>query len=143
MLVVFGIIGLILALSIPAMTDYSRNVRLQGAVRQVAGLVSLARTTAISRHERRTVLIDFARGELLIEETLEQEEPRRVVLPRSVEIEVESQAEEPEGEGQEAYRLIFQPTGSLSGRSATLLLSSDDRTQIITILAATGAILIE
>jgi hypothetical protein len=106
----------------------------------VAGLVSLARTMAISAHAQRTVLIDFDERELIIEETLDHDEPRRIHLPPGVEIEVESQ-ESAQQSG--PYRMIFQPTGSLSGRSATLVVSTDRRTRNIQILAATGAMLID
>ncbi|MBI3324182.1 MAG: hypothetical protein HYZ92_02775 [Candidatus Omnitrophica bacterium] len=140
MLIVFGIIAVILASSLPALSDYANKARLQGATRQVVGLVSLARAMAISAHAERTVLIDPQEHELVIEETLDEDEPRRVHLPSSVTVDVETS-----GSTEEAgsYRLIFQPTGSLSGRSATVWLSSDKRTQSITILAATGALLID
>ena len=140
MLVVLGIIGLILASSVPAMTEYAKKARLEGATRQIAGLVSLARAMAISAHAQRTVLIDFDERELSIEETLDRDEPRRVRLPAAVEIEVESQESEQQSG---PYRLVFQPSGSLAGRSATLLVSTNNRTRTIQILAATGAMLID
>ena len=131
-----GILGLIIASSVPGMTGYARHVRLKAATREVLGLLSLARSMAISSRSVRTVVVNPDAHELLIEETLEQAEPRRVRLSSGVNVAVDIQGQSGSGPA----RLTFQPSGSLSGRSCSILLSNDTKQQTIRITATTGAI---
>jgi len=132
-----GIVGLVVASSVPAMSSYARQVRLKAATREVMGLLSLARSLAISSRQARTVLVDPQRQELLIEETLDQGEPRIVRLSSSVEVVIETQDQ---SQTTGVFRIVFQPSGALAGRSVQLLLSTGNRTQTITVTSPTGAI---
>src|SRR3989338_921305 len=87
-------------------------------------LLVLARSLAISSRSVRSVLLDEDRHELVIEETLEQDEPRRVRLPETVDVSLEGGAA---GTG----RGGFQPTGALSTPSATISLVSGTKRQTI------------
>jgi hypothetical protein len=97
------------------------------------GLLFLARNLAISSRAIRSVLLDEDLRQLVIEETLEQEEPRKVRLPDFVEVTLEGGAA---GTG----RVTFQPSGALSSSSVTVTLSSGPNSQTILVTAATGAI---
>ena len=66
LLVVLGIIGLIVGMGLPSFTHYAQHLRLNAAVRQVVGLVSLARSAAISSHEEHAVTVDAEHRELRI-----------------------------------------------------------------------------
>ncbi len=135
-----GIIGLLVASSVPALTGYAKQVRLKAATREVIGLLSLARSLAISSRKAKTVSVDPEHRELVIEETLDQEEPRRVRFASSVTISVQPQGQsEPSSE---PARLIFQSNGSVAGRSVSLVLSNGTRTQTISVSATTGAIIV-
>lgn len=133
LLVVMAIVGLLVATSVPALTGYAKQVRLKTATREVIGLLSLARSLAISSRSVRSVLLDEDRHELVIEETLEQDEPRKVRLPEGVDVSLDGGAA---GTG----RVVFQPTGALSTPSATVSLVSGTKRQTIAVTSATGAI---
>ena len=133
LLVVMAIVGLLVATSVPALTGYAKQVRLKTAAREAIGLLSLARSLAISSRSVRRVLLDEDRHELVIEETLEQDEPRRVRLPEAVDVSLGGGAA---GTG----RVVFQPSGALSTPSATVSLVSGTKRQTITVSSATGAI---
>jgi len=135
MLVVISIIGLIAATSIPAFAKYGQQMRLRTTTQEVAGLLSLARQLAISSRQERTVLIDPEAREVVIEETLEEDEPKRVRVGPGIEVQLNSadQSEAP-------WRVVFEPSGGLGSRSATVVVSSKDRQKTITVVAATGGV---
>lgn len=133
LLVVMAIVGILVATSVPALTGYAKQVRLKTVTREAMGLLSLARSLAIGSRSVRSVLLDEDRRELVIEETLEQDEPRKVRLPDAVDVSLEGGAA---GSG----RIVFQPTGALSSPSATMTISSGTKRQTITVTSATGAI---
>ena len=62
MLVVLAIIGMLFGMGLPAITRYTRQMRLKATTRQLVGLISLARSTAISAHEDHAVVIDQGAG---------------------------------------------------------------------------------
>jgi Tfp pilus assembly protein FimT len=139
LLVVLGVVAIILGLSMPALTGYAKQMRLKAMTRQVVGLVSLARSLAITTHEDHAVVVDIEQGEVQIlkvssEETLEQ----RVRLPESVTVEVQVG-----GEPAVETRVVFRPTGSLATRTTSLILADRGRSHTITITGATGAITVD
>ena len=88
-LVVIAIMGVILSTSLPALSHYAGQVRLKTTARELMGLFSLARSSAITSRASRTIRIDPGEGEAVIQETLEEAEPRRVRLHSSVRVEVQ------------------------------------------------------
>jgi len=139
LLVVLAVIGIIVGMSVPAMTRYSAQVRLKAATRQVVGLLSLARSLSIGSRAGHAVVVNAQARELTVVnadsgEVLEQ----KVSLPRSVTVEVQV-AGEPAAEAQVAFR----PNGSLTGRSVALILSDNDKRQTITVTGATGAVSVQ
>jgi prepilin-type N-terminal cleavage/methylation domain-containing protein len=139
LLVVLGIMGIIIGISVPGLAGYAKHLRLKTATRQIAGLVSLARSTAISRHEDHAVVIDPEEREIRVVtvssgEAMEQ----RVRLPNSVTI-----ALEVGGEPSQETQLVFRPSGSLTGRTTTIVLADQARQQTITVTGATGAISVQ
>ena len=139
LLVVLGIIGLILGISVPGMTTYANQVRLKAATREVVGLLSLARSLAISSHQDHAVLIDPERREITVENTVSGEALERVVrLPISMSIEVQVA-----GEPAQETRVVFRPTGSLAGRTTSIILADRHVSHAVTISSITGAVRVD
>ena len=139
LLVLLGIIVMIVGMSVPALSHYADQLRLKTATRQVVGLILLARSMAISAHADHAVVIDPEQRRVTIlnvtsGETLEQ----KVHLPSSVSVEVQIG-----GQPSEETKVVFRPTGSLVGRSTTLILSDREKRQLVTVTGATGAVTVE
>ena len=139
LLVVLGIIGLILGISVPGLSAYANQARLKAATRNVVGLLSLARSLAISSHQDHAVIVDPAQRRITVEnavsgDTLEQ----TVQLPPSIDVETEVA-----GESAQEARVIFRPTGSLAGRTTTIRLADRDKSHTITVSGITGAVTVE
>jgi len=139
LLVVMGVIGMILGISLPSLVGYAKTVRVKTAVRQVTGLVSLARSQAISVHENHAVVIDQDRGEIrVVNETSGEPLEQAVRLPSSVTLKLQSG-----GQPSSETQFVFRPTGSLLGRTVSLVLSDHDKRYTITVSGSTGAVSIE
>ena len=139
LLVVLGIIGLIVGMGLPGFTRYAQHVRLQAAVRQIVGLVSLARSTAIGSHADHAVTIDVEHRELRIVDVASKEALERTVrLPSSVTIEVLI-GNEPATTPQ----IVFRPSGSIGGRSVSIVLADRSSQQTITVSGVTGAVSVQ
>ena len=139
LLVVLGVIGIILAISVPGLAGYAKGLRLKTATRQVVGLISLARSLAISSREDHAVVVDAERQRVTIvnrvsDDTLEQ----MVRLPSSVTVEMEVGGEPAPGAA-----LVFRPTGSLNGRTVTLTLADRDKRHTITVTGITGSVSVQ
>jgi len=139
LLVVLAVVGIIVGMSVPALTGYAQRVRLKSATRQIVGLVSLARSLAISSHDDHEVRIDLGRGELRVMNAASGEALEQVVrLPTSVTLEVQVG-----GESAPDARILFRPTGALSGRTVALLLADRDREHTITVTGTTGSVTVD
>ena len=139
LLVVIGVMGLLMFVSVPAMTNYATQARLKTTTRQLVGVLSLARHQAISARQPRTVLIDPSGGAIAIEETLEDAEPRRFRLPTAVIVEVVDSG----GSVSEApWRIVFQSSGALAGRTVNVVVANRDHSQTIIVASATGAVIV-
>ena len=139
LLVVMGIIGLLLAISVPSAARYAGRIRFSAATREIMGLLSLARSSAISSGHQQVVVVDVEAGRLLIEDSPEAAQTRAVSLASNVEVRLTT------SDGQELdtpARLVFQPNGALEGRSIQVTLSDGTRTQTISVAAPTGAIIV-
>ena len=139
LLVVLGIIGLILGISMPALSRQTKEMRLKATTRQVVGLVSLARSLAISSHEEHAVVVDPERKEVGVVNTVSGEKLDQVVrLPPSVTLELQIG-----GEVSSERQLVFRPTGSLVGRSVTLILADRDKQETVTVTGTTGFVSVQ
>jgi len=139
LLVVLGVIGLIVGMGVPALTAYSRQIRLKTATRQLMGLVSLARSTAISSHEEHAVVVDPESREIRVINTASGEALEPILrLPASVSLEMEVG-----GQSVGEPHVVFRPTGSLTGRSVSLVLSDGLKQQTIVVTGPTGAVTIQ
>jgi Tfp pilus assembly protein FimT len=136
LLVVLGVIGLIVGMSVPAMIGYAQQFRLKAATRQVVGLVSLARSLAISSHEDHSVVVDPERREIRVINMASGEALEQVVrLPSSVSLDVQVG-----GTSSPETQVVFRPTGALTGRTVSLVLADRDKVHTITVTGTTGAI---
>ena len=133
-----AIIGLILGMSVPALSHMARRLRLKTATREVIGLVSLARSLAISSHTDYAVVVDSERGEIQVVNLATAESLERMVrLPQQITAAVQvGGAPAPES------RLVFRPTGALGGRTTTIILADEEHQRALTVTAATGAVTI-
>ena len=139
LLVVMGVIALLLGISLPSLMGFAKRVRLKTALREVVGLVSLARSQAISIHENHAVVIDQAGGQIrVVNETSGEPLEQVVRLPSSVTVELQSKGQ-PSSEAQ----FVFRPTGSLLGRTVSLVLSDHEKRYTVTITGSTGAISVQ
>ena len=142
LLIVMAIMGMLMAMSIPSVTGYATQFRLKAAVRETVGLCSLARSSAIGSRAARTITIDTDSRTLTLEPASDREEPRRVKLGKGVDVALESSGgtmQQSEG----SASVVFQPSGSLGGRSVSILLSNGRKDQRVRITGATGAISVE
>ena len=139
LLVVLGIIGLVVGMSLPGFTRYAQHIRLKAAVRQVVGLVSLARSSAISAHADHALMVDTEHGELRLVNVASQEAFERTVrLPSSLTIDVRIG-----GESAAEPKIVFRPTGSIGGRSVSLVLADRTSQQTVTVSGVTGAVSVQ
>ena len=139
LLVVLGVIGILLGLSVPGLAGYSKQVRLKATIRQVVGLVSLTRSLAISSHEDHAVVVDQEHQEIRVLNVASGESLEQAVhLPSSVTLEVQVG-----GEPSAQTQLVFRPTGSLTGRTVALVLRDREQQHTVTVTAATGAISVD
>ena len=139
LLVVLGIIGLLVGISVPGLAGYTKSLRLKTTTRQVTGLISLARSTAISSHGDHAVVIDQVQRELRVVtvssgDALDQ----RVRLPSSVTVEIVVG-----GQPSQETQFVFRPAGSLISRTVSLVLADRDQQQTITVIGATGAVSVQ
>lgn len=139
LLVVMGIIGMLFAVSLPSLTSYTQSFRIKTATREVVGLLSLARSLAISSRKPRTITFEPEERRLVLEPITDTEEPREVRLAKGVDIAADIGG----AEADEGWTITFQPSGSLAHRAVTLRLSNNQKEQAIFIAAATGAVMIQ
>ncbi len=139
LLVVLGIIALVLGISVPGFSGYAQQLRLKTAIRQTMGLLSLARSTAISSRTDHTVAFDAERQELTMTNVASGEVAERVVkLPPTVTLEFQMG-----GEAAPEPKLTFRSTGSLTGRTTSLVLSDKEHQHTISVTGATGAVTVQ
>ena len=139
LLVVLGVIGVIVGMSVPAFMGYTQQVRLKAATRHVVGLLSLARSLAISSHEEHGVVIDPEHRQLTIVNLTSGQTLEHIVhLPVSVSIELQVG-----GQPSAQTQLVFRPTGSLTSRTVSLMLADRHTRHTITVSGVTGAVSVQ
>jgi len=139
LLVVLGIIGMIVGMSVPGLVGYAKHLRLKTTTRQVVGLISLARSLAISSREDHAVVVDPERQQIAIVnqasgETLEQ----LVRIPSSVTVDMEVG-----GQPLPERTMVFRPTGSLTGRTVSLILADRDKRHTVVVTGVTGSVSVQ
>ena len=139
LLVVLSVIGIIVGMSVPALTRYSGQVRLKTTVRQMVGFLSLARSFSIGSQAGHTVILDSEHKQMTVVdaasgETLEQ----KLRLPQGIDIAVEAG-----GEALSPPEIAFQPSGSLRGRTTSIILKDKQKSITITVSGVTGAVTVE
>jgi len=139
LLVVLGIVAAIVVMSVPAFTGYAKQIRLKTAVRQTMGLISLARSMAISSHQEHAVVIDAAQSELRVLNTVSGNELEHIVrLPSSVTVALLIG-----GEPSAKTQFVFRPTGALVGRTVSVVIADQQKQQAITVIGTTGAMTVQ
>lgn len=133
-----GIIGLIAGLGVPGLMAYAKQARLRATARQVVGLVSLARSTAISTREERSVVVDKAQQEIRVESPSGEALEQVVRVPRGMAVQLLIGGNAPA-----ETKFTFRSSGALTGRSVALRLSHGGHERTLTVTAATGAITLE
>ena len=135
-LVVLGVIGLILGMGVPALLGYGKGVRLKTTTQQIVGLVTLARSLAISSRQNHAVIMNPERREVSIVNQASGETFERVVhLPEALSVEMRVG-----GQPATEWQLVFRPSGSLTGRTVSIVLSDGTREQTIAVTGPTGAV---
>jgi Tfp pilus assembly protein FimT len=136
LLVVLAVVGLVVSLSVPALTGYQQRLQAKATLRQLVGLLSLARNRAMSSQSphavvweadvKRVVVRNVVTGDVL---------DAQLRVPPAVALRFEI-ASAPEEEGV----VVFRPGGALQGRSVAVMIVGRERTYRIDVTAATGAI---
>ena len=139
LLIVLGIIAVVVGMSVPAMTRYSSQARLKATVRQMAGFLSLARSLSIGSQSGHTVLVDIEHRRMTVMdntsgEVLEQQ----LRLPQGIDVTLESG-----GEVLSPAEIVFQPSGSLRGRTVSVIIKEGQKRATIAISGITGAVTAE
>ena len=139
LLVVMGVIGLILGMSVPSISTYGAQLRVKATTRQVVGLLSLARSLAISSRDNHAVVVDQERLEVSIMNVASGERLEHVVrIPKEVTVDVQAG-----GEAAAEAQVVFRPTGALEGRTLQLVIAGRDHSHTITVTGTTGAVSVE
>ncbi len=136
LLVVLGLIGMIVGMGLPALTGYAKRVRLKTTTRQVIGLLSLARSMAISSRDEHAVIVDKDAGEVYVKnlasgETLERK--ARIHSSLSIDMSVG-------GQPTSSMQVVFRSNGSLTGRTVLLEFADREKRYTITVTGPTGAV---
>ena len=136
LLVVLGLIGLLLGMGVPAVSGLAQRTRFNAATRQLRGLLGLARSMAISTQEPHALRVDPERGDVtVVNVTTGAALEKRLRLPPAITVRVE-RGNEPSAE----LEIIFQPNGSLSGRSAQLVVADTARSLVLAVGGLTGTV---
>ena len=139
LLVVLGVIGIIVGMSVPALTRYSGQVRLKATVRQMAGFLSLARSLSIGSPAGHTVIVDVEHKQMTVVDNDSGEElDQKIHFPQGIEVAVEAG-----GEPLTPPELAFQPNGSLRGRTTSIILKDKQKSCTLTVSSVTGAVTVE
>ncbi len=139
LLVVLGLIGMIVGMGMPALTGYAKRVRLKTMTRQVIGLLSLARSMAISSRDEHAVIVDEDGGHVYVTnlasgEALEKK--ARIHSSLSIDMSVG-------GEPTSSMQIVFRPSGALTGRTVLLELADREKRYTITVTGPTGAVVLK
>ena len=135
LLVVLGIIALVLGITVPGMAGYAQRLRLNTSARELVQMLSLARSMAISSHAEHAVEIDQDAGEIRVVNDASHEALERVMrLPDAVTVSMEVG-----GEPATESRVVFHPSGSLNGRSVSLMLADPREHRTIVVSGTTGS----
>jgi hypothetical protein len=126
-------------MSVPSLLAYSSQLRLKAATRQVVGLASLARSRAISSRANHAMVVDPEAGEIYVVNQSTGDRMEQIArVPPGISIEVEVG-----GEPAVEPQVVFRPTGSLEGRTTTVVLGNSDRIHTVTVTGTTGAVSVE
>ena len=143
LLVVLGIIAMIIAMGTPAFLKFNAGLQLKTTARQVAELLQVARSQAITLRTTCAVVFDLERRRIAVVDAGGQELHAPLLLPAAVKL---AEPGQPDGSSVtfEGGRATFLPTGGLQGRTTTLWLS-DARggAQQITVYASTGRVVLQ
>jgi len=139
LLVVLAIMGILIGVGAPALRGYAASWRLKATTRELVGLLSLARSSAISAQEAHAVEVDPAGAQVRIVNVASGDAlDQRLRIPAGVTIEARI-GQEPAPEP----KVVFRPSGGVDGRTTAFILSSRGREQTVTVMGTTGAISLE
>lgn len=136
LLVVLAIIGMIVGMGMPALTGYAKRVRLKAATRQVIGLLSLARSMAISSRDEHAVIVDTDAGQVYVKNLASGEAlERKARIHSSLSIDMSVG-----GEPTSSMQVVFRSSGALTGRTVLFELADREKRYTITVTGPTGAV---
>ena len=136
LLVVLTVIGIIVGMSVPSLLGYAKQLHLKTTTRQLMGLLSLARSTAISSHADHAVIIDQEHGQVNVMNVASGESLERAVrLPPKITVTLQVN-----GQPSPTMQFVFRSSGSLTGRTVELVVGDQDRHHTIAVTGSTGTI---
>ncbi len=133
-----AVMGLVVGMGVPAFGAYAKQARMKATTRQLIGLISLARSSAVGSREEHAVVIDPEQRDVRVVAVASGTALEHVVrLPSTVALSVEQG-----GEPSEELQFVFRSSGALTGQSVILWLTQGQARQAIQVSAATGAIVV-
>lgn len=142
MMVVLAIIALVVGMSLPYFGRFTGGTALRASTRQISSLIYTARSLAITQRKPYAIIFDVQEGDVRVRDagSLELAE-KQYHLPATVSL------EHPEGADPVSFkddRIVFTPTGGVSGETGTLWLKDKKgNTAKITVHQSTGRIKVE
>ena len=144
LLVVLAIIGLIVGMGTPAFLRFNAALRLKATSRQVAEMLQVARSQAITMHTPCSAVFDLERRRVTVTDDVSGQALHTPLdIPEAIRL---AEPGQPEGSGVvfEGGRATFLPTGGLKGRTGAVWLSdAQGASQKITVYASTGRVVME
>ena len=139
MMVVLGIIALIVGMSLPYFGRFNSGSGIRAAARQISSLLYTGRSLAITHRRPYAVVFNVSEGEVTIQDAVSSERvDKRYHIPATISL------ENPDGSDPISFkddRVIFTPTGGVSGETGTLWLKDKKENAIsITVHQSTGRI---
>ena len=144
LLVVLAIIAMIVGMGTPAFLRFNAGLRFKATARQLAEMLQVARSQAITMRTTCSVLFDLDHRRVTVTDDAKGETLHTPLeLPESIKL---AQPGQPDGSGIgfDERKATFLPTGGLKGRTGTLWLSDvAGASQKITVYGSTGRVVLE
>ncbi len=142
MMVVLAIIALVVGMSLPYFGRFTGGNALRASTRQISSLIYTARSLAITHRKPYAVTFDVMEGDVAVKDAGSSElVEKQYHLPETISL------EHPEGADPVGFkddRIVFTPTGGVSGETGTLWLKDrKGNTAQITVHQSTGRLKVE
>ena len=141
MLVVMAIIAMLLGASIPFTSNFGRGLRIKTSSRAVLETLRVAKSNAIAKRKKYSVVFDVDNKEYWIEDFEDKPCEKKHRLPAAVEFASKDKNSDPISFQDD--RVIFYPTGRLEEGGSIDIMDKQGTAKTIFIIGNTGRISID